>query len=285
MGHGGVGALDAAQARSVLLAAISAPSPYDSQPWLFSCTRDLIELYGDQDRAHPDPDRRELLLACGAALCNLRLAIQSLGVRVEVHPFPTPGRPDLLATVRPFGHAPVAVADRMLAETIPHCPPPWSGQPVLVAAPLLNRLRQAAESERTWLAVLDRAQTSTLRGLAQRAGRRKSGLNRRSGLVPDTVIGEAGTEPLVVVVGSFHDLPPSRLQAGQATQRVLLTAASAGLPACFLPSVIEVPDTRRALRTLIGGGLWPQVVLLIGAGSPRPPVPRRPLDDVASLPH
>ena len=35
-------------------------------------------------------------------------------------------------------------------------------------------------------------------------------------------------DPLIAVVGSFHDGEPSWLQAGQAMQRVLLTATAAG---------------------------------------------------------
>jgi len=58
-------------------------------------------------------------------------------------------------------------------------------------------------------------------------------------------------------------------------QRVLLVAAIAGLSASFLSQLVEVPATRKQLRELIGGGLWPQTVLRLGYRSPVPPTPRR----------
>lgn len=279
-----VGALDGAQVRSVLLAAIAAPSPYDSQPWQFACTPQVIELHADRGRAtHAhDRDHRELLLACGAALCNLRLAIRALGVRVEVRSFPDSNRPDLLATVRPVGRAPVTPTDRLLATAIHQRPNHGSTDRATAPASLLNRLRQAAETERGWLAILDGAQLTALRRLAYRAHRIQTQAGSgRSDRTPAIREADADSDPLVAVIGSFHDSLATRLQAGQATQRVLLTAAAAGLPAYFLPQVVEVPATRRALRTLIGGGLWPQTVLRIGTGPPQPPAPRRSLDDVA----
>jgi nitroreductase len=71
-------------------------------------------------------------------------------------------------------------------------------------------------------------------------------------------------EPLIAVIGTFHDLPLAHLQAGQAMQRVLLAATAAGLAASFLSEVVEVPSTRKQLRELIVGGLWPQTVLRLG---------------------
>lgn len=40
------------------------------------------------------------------------------------------------------------------------------------------------------------------------------------------------------------------------------------------------PPTRKQLRTLIGGGLWPQTVLRLGYGPPVSATPRRALADV-----
>lgn len=66
------------------------------------------------------------------------------------------------------------------------------------------------------------------------------------------------------VIGSLRDVPIARLQAGQALERVLLTAAGHGVAATVLPDIGEVADTRRQLRELIGGGLWPQCVIRLG---------------------
>jgi hypothetical protein len=88
--------------RYLLNFAVLAPSSYNSQPWLFRIAGDEIELYADRTRGLPviDPDDRELLMACGAALFNLRLAIRHFGFTPIVRTFPDLDDPDLLAFVR-----------------------------------------------------------------------------------------------------------------------------------------------------------------------------------------
>ena len=115
-----VGHLDKDQVRSVLGAAMAAPSLRDSRPWEFRCTTTTIELHADSRRAVPaaDPEQRELVLSCGAALLNLRLAIRALGVHPAVQLLPDPHQPNLLAIVRPQGHIVVRPADWELADAI-----------------------------------------------------------------------------------------------------------------------------------------------------------------------
>jgi hypothetical protein len=90
------------QLRYLLNFAVLAPSSYNSQPWLFRIAGDEIELYADRTRGLPviDPDDREMLMACGAALFNLRLAIRHFGFTPLVRTFPDLDDPDLLAFVR-----------------------------------------------------------------------------------------------------------------------------------------------------------------------------------------
>ena len=47
-----------------------------------------------------DPDGRELIMSCGAALHHLRLAIRAMGYGALVQTFPEADKPDLLARVR-----------------------------------------------------------------------------------------------------------------------------------------------------------------------------------------
>lgn len=91
------------------------------------------------------------------------------------------------------------------------------------------------------------------------------------------------TDPLVMCIGSFTDLRSDQVTVGQALQRVLLTATAEGLMASFLSQLIEVDAARRALRGIIGGGLWPQVVLRLGYGSLGVPTPRRRSDEVSEI--
>jgi nitroreductase len=87
-------------------------------------------------------------------------------------------------------------------------------------------------------------------------------------------------EPLLAVLSAHLHGPHADLQAGQAMQRVLLTATTRGLSASFLSEIIEVPHTRENLRRLIHGTRAPHVVLRIGYGHPLPPTPRRPVADL-----
>jgi nitroreductase len=292
-----VGHLDEEQVRSVLSAAMAAPSLHNSQPWRFHCTTATIELHADTRRAvsAADPEHRELALSCGAALLNLRLAIRASGVHPAVQLLPDPHRPDLLAVIRPQGHTLVRPDDRELAAAIlrrrtDHGP----FHPTVVPASVVTGLRLAARTEQAWLPTLTAAHLPILRVLVEQA----HGAQRHDPAVvaelsrwrdrgvdqayPSVSSGDIAGDPLVVVVGTFLDVPLARLQAGQAMQRVLLAATAAGLSASFLSEVVAVTATRRQLRDLVVGGLWPQAVLRLGHSSAGPASPRRDLEDVVT---
>ena len=78
-----------------------APSVHNTQPWRWLIGDESIHLMADQTRRVPatDPDGRDLLLSCGAALHHLRVALGALGWRAIVHRLPNPGNPDHLAAV------------------------------------------------------------------------------------------------------------------------------------------------------------------------------------------
>lgn len=292
-----VGHLDEEQVRSVLRAAMAAPSPHNSQPWRFHCTTATIELHADTRRAVPAADRehRELVLSCGAALLNLRLAIRAIGVHPAVQLLPDPHRPGLLAIIRPQGHTVVRPDDRELAAAIlrrrtDHGP----FHPTVAPASVVAGLRLAARTEQAWLPTLTAAHLPILRVLVAEARGAQSHdpavvaeLSRwrdhgADQAYPSVSGSDIAGDSLVVVIGTFLDLPLARLQAGQAMQRVLLAATAAGLSASFLSEVVEVPATRGQLRDRIVGGLWPQAVLRLGYSSPGPASPRRDLDDVVT---
>jgi nitroreductase len=87
-------------------------------------------------------------------------------------------------------------------------------------------------------------------------------------------------EPAIAVLTSYAFGPYADVTAGQAMQRVLLTATAEGLTASFLSQLIEVEQLREELRRLIGGPRGPQVVLRIGRGWPVPATPRRSVGDL-----
>jgi hypothetical protein len=116
--------LDAAttrdQLRFFLRYAILAPSSHNTQPWLFWLLPDAVELYADRTRALAvvDPEDRELIISCGAALYNLRLAFRYFGYQEEVELFPDPECPDLLARVNIAGSHIATVAEQQLFSAI-----------------------------------------------------------------------------------------------------------------------------------------------------------------------
>ena len=85
--------------------------------------------------------------------------------------------------------------------------------------------------------------------------------------------------PLIAVIATATDGPQSQVRAGQAMQRVLLTATNLGLTASFMSQLIEVRQVREQVCNLLGGRLHPQVVLRLGFGAPVPRTPRRSAED------
>src|SRR5215470_11627883 len=89
------------QLQFLLSYAVLAPSEYTTQPWLFKVRNQTIELHVDRSRRLPrlDPDDRELVISCGAAFLNLRLALRHFGYADEVEMHYHEDAPDLLAQV------------------------------------------------------------------------------------------------------------------------------------------------------------------------------------------
>ncbi|WP_175688705.1 Acg family FMN-binding oxidoreductase [Burkholderia anthina] len=88
--------------RSLLGYAVLAPSSHNSQPWRFLVNGATISVCADRMRALPvvDPFDRELIISCGAALLNLRVALDHAGLAHTIGTFPSEVDPDLLALVR-----------------------------------------------------------------------------------------------------------------------------------------------------------------------------------------
>ncbi len=66
--------------------AVLAPSRHNTQPWLFEIDGGEVGVFADASRTLPvtDPDGRELLMACGAAVTNLTLAAAHFGFASSV---------------------------------------------------------------------------------------------------------------------------------------------------------------------------------------------------------
>jgi hypothetical protein len=82
--------------------ALLAPSVHNTQPWKWRVSADAVALYADPDRhlVGTDPDRRDLVISCGAALHHLRVTLAAAGVAVAVARLPDPEDRTLMAIVR-----------------------------------------------------------------------------------------------------------------------------------------------------------------------------------------
>jgi len=147
----------AAQAGYLIGVAGRAPSLHNTQPWRFTVSEDAIDLYADTSRQLlVDPEGREMIISCGAALYGLRLAVRSLGYLPEVELLPGPAMRRPLARIRPGLAEPMTADERKMLAAVPHRHThrgPFEVGPL--PAGLLLRLRDDAQAEGAILTQID----------------------------------------------------------------------------------------------------------------------------------
>jgi nitroreductase len=285
----------------------------------FEPTSQTIELYADPARMlrFGDPDGRAVHIACGAALLNLRLAAAVAGRQPVVRLIPTVTQRLLLATVRLASPCQAQPDEIELHEAIPvrrTNRSPFSGRPVPPG--ILAELVEAARVEGAVLHLPGRQEAIRLLGLVRDAERAllahpgyraeldrwAGGARDREG-IPDEALAPhdpggaapvrdfAPAQPGPVRYAWFEEQPqlavlstPSSsrsdwLHAGQALQRVLLTATVRGIAASPLTQPLETPDAW-LVRDPRSGFECPQMILRLGYGLPVPHSPRRPVSEV-----
>jgi nitroreductase len=109
------------KARFAVRYAILAPSSHNTQPWRFAAIEDELLLIADRSRRLTviDPDDRELIISCGAALFNLRVAFAHFGVPTVITTFPQSSDPDLVARIQLVARGPSAAELGALIGAIP----------------------------------------------------------------------------------------------------------------------------------------------------------------------
>jgi nitroreductase len=308
-------------AEVMVTAATRAPSLHNSQPWAFAVSSRHVEVYADASRQLPrsDPSGRALLVSCGAALLNLRVAAGHLGLHPRVRILPDAEDPTLVALLqvdhrhsRPssIGHYFPAVPERRTNRL------PFSGRRIPQA--LVGRLVEAATVEGAVLRIYDdEAEVHRLLELLHagdradhadpaRVAERQAwvgGPHRTDGIPlgslgprpaasdrPFRDLGHAvdvvretavfETTPTIAVLSTVHDHPVDWVRAGQALERVLLEATLSGVSASFLNQPLEHHDLRWLVRNPLSGVGHTHMLLRLGYGEPVPPTPRRPLEEV-----
>ncbi|GAA2570102.1 nitroreductase [Pseudonocardia hydrocarbonoxydans] len=256
-----------------------APSVHGTRPWRLETHGTGLALRTDprQRLLATDPDSRDLRLSCGAALLTLRLAVAAQGVRTVVTLLPDPARPRIVATLYPAGVVQPTSDETALFAAVPHRRShrvPFAPRRVSAAHRLL--LRRAAEVEGAWLHAVDEPdERRRVRDLLLQAHRhqwvdpgfRAEWRSRTPEPVqPGDRPARTDTDPsaLLLVLGTRHDLPVAQLRAGQALQRVLLTATALGLVSSVLSAATEVRVSREVLGRMYGPGLHPQIIVRVG---------------------
>jgi nitroreductase len=266
-----------------------------------------------------DPTGRALRVSCGAAIFNLRLAFAHLGYVADVRLLPAGRPPDLLARLTAGRAGPATPEEHGLHAAIPRrrsnrLPFLDTAVPLDVRA----RLARAAAAQDGWLdLILGPTALDMVAELVRTADRAlvSDGAYRTEltawtrpddtctdgvphgagGPAPephDLVVGRDfggpprapgrgfETEPLIGVLGSHADTPRDDLVAGQALQRVLLTAAWSGLSASLFSQPIDVAPAREQLRLGLRRHGAPHMLMRFGYGVPAPATPRRPVASV-----
>ncbi|MET8152953.1 Acg family FMN-binding oxidoreductase [Actinoplanes sp. NPDC049668] len=286
---------------------------------MFRIAGPAVDVYADPGRRLPvlDPDGREQLISVGAAVFTLRLAIRQAGYRCRSTTFPDREEPDLVARVRVAGPAAATPAVEALAAAVPHRHTnrfPFAHTPV--PDNVLDHLADAARREGATLTVATPAGRESILRLAREADQwlrarpgyreelgRWSGTGVRPDGVPMWAVGpwdaleavpmrdfaellplprptdEFEPYPTLLVLSTDGDGPADWVLAGQALQRVLLTATWQNLSTTPISQPVEVPGLRRRLTDPAGGRLA-QLVLRVGFGKAVGVTPRRRLADV-----
>jgi nitroreductase len=268
-----------------------------------------------------DPHGRAVHIACGAALFNLRLAVAVAGREPVVRLLPDPAQPQLLAVLRLAGpHRPTeADTDLLAAIAARHTNRrPFSNR--RVPPGVLAELVAAASTEDATLHLPDHTETARLLWLISDAEQdllaepryraelaRWVGGNREADGIPSSALGPRDPigrtpvrdftpdrhqplgndwfeeDPQLAVLSTAAGTRKDWLHAGQALQRVLLTATAHGIAAAPLTQPLEtadawlVRDPRERMEQ-------PQLILRLGYGLPVPQTPRRPVTEVVDGP-
>lgn len=300
--------------RSALQLALRAPSIHNTQPWLWSIGNAEVRLFADPQRWLPatDPDERDLLVSCGAALHHARVALAAFGWGCEVRLRPDPAESLLLATLhlRPRRLDP---DEAQLAEAIPvrrSVRRGYADRPVgsrlltaLVTAASAQGARLEAAAEPYARAVLTDAIAAADNAQSGDYGYRQE-MRRWShrpvayedGIPPEGAVTAAGYGDVrlrdlspgeiptlrpaypagageLLVLSTLDDGAQARLLAGQAASAVLLTATRHGLLTCPLSQPLEVRSAKRVVAQIAGDGSVPQLVIRVGHPVPGTPLP------------
>jgi nitroreductase len=286
---------DAETLRTVLTLANRAPSIHNTQPWRWRVGTAGLHLSSEPEMQlrSTDPDGRDLIISCGAALHHCVVALAAMGWQAKVNRLPDPDDPRHLASIEASIEVQLGLpdqADIALAAAIPRrrtdrrayssWPVP-GGDIALMAARAARSgvmLRRIDAIDRMKAIVAQSVSNHItdydyLRELATWSGRYGSvaGIPARNvppadstapipgrlfagpALAQPSGISPADDNAAILALGTQHDDRLAWLRAGEATSVVLLTATAMGLACCPISEPLEIRETREAVRADVFG--------------------------------
>jgi hypothetical protein len=290
----------------ILETACRAPSVHNTQPWSWQVADSRVDLYADFSRqlVYADPQRRDLVISCGAALHHFQEAARAMGWSTRVRRTPDPSEPRFIASIQ----LSPGVTPPDAQETLDAIARRRTDRRQLTSWPVpAERLGALARTGNRWgaqnLPVLEEEMKAQLERLTVRAGelqRRNpayvreinswttywadtgvpvahiprssrmetasAGRLRFSNGVLDDPAADAGppADGMLLITTSSDDTV-SRVRAGEALSAVWLQATRANMSVVPLSQALEVGETRRVMQNDVLDDLaYAQLVLRVG---------------------
>jgi nitroreductase len=290
--------------RPLVELACRAPSVHNTQPWAWRTTADGLDLHADPGRAlaASDPQGRNLVISCGAALHHAEVVAGAMGWAATVTRFPDGHDSTRLAHL---ALTPAQVADdaadvllsvrerctdrrRFTSWPVPHdllhafarAGGARGAQlvPIVDATDrfrldrLVERARsqqardkRVADEQRAWV---DHSTEDGVPSEVLPSPNRSTSVttpNRfNTGLLDDPAPELESSDGVVLICG-YTDTPEDWLRSGEALSTLWLRATLDGLSVVPLSQVIEVEETRMALQHEVLGGLAvPHILVRLG---------------------
>jgi nitroreductase len=294
---------DADTIRTAMSLAMRAPSVHNSQPWLWKVGDQSLHLYADLTRHLPrtDPDRRDLMVSCGATLHHAVVALAALGWQSKVARLPDSADQKHLASIQVSRREPSDI-DVALAAAIPRRRTDrrlfsfWSVPRADIATIGVRTARMGVQLRHVEMSINIKAIVAQavwahvhdgeyLRELTTWSGRYAATAGVPARNTPETdptaplpgriFAGAALAQPdnavaasdhaVLLALGTSTDDDLARLRAGEATSMALLTSTSLGLASCPVTEPLEIAETREAIRSdVFGGSDYPQMMFRLG---------------------
>lgn len=291
---------------SILEYACRAPSVHNTQPWTWRVQDTRVDLFADFGRqlVYADPQRRDLVISCGAALHHFEVAAKALGWASRVRRTPDPSEDRFIASIRLLPSTQPTDAQEMLDAIANR----RTDRRRLTSWPVpVDRLNALASTGNKWgvqaLPVHDDAVKAQLDRLTMRADELQSrnsdyvselnawttywsnagvplshvpraatvsspdALNRRfpNGVLDDPVVDPEPSSDGMLLITTSSDDTVSRIRAGEALSAMWLEATRDNLSVVPLSQALEVSETRMALQNDVLDDLsYAQLIVRVG---------------------